>query len=440
MAEASFTAPPASASSSLGLARDDGPPPVGVAANRPIGDSMGGNGVSSSRASFRPGDGRATSPGGSTRGRISVEKAQLGGGARLDLLRIKTKVERQMDETMPTRLKRFCQTDLCTNLLSSLLMYLVSHFLTEVAQRREAREKEQMEKGAGAFPDNTAGRKSSSEIAEERDYHLHCVGETYARVVVGNKDLSQDTQKERMFWEELLRFLNLAMAEAFVDQRHNAEIERELGRIFRGSSFNLTARQQEDAARSAMIVDRIPLKELYARKTDEDVLRSRRFILDVRKKPTLSEPLTALAAQRTPLLRQLMPTPKEVFQRAMAARAADALAATQAAADDAAFVAPAPSEVGTPRDSPSVEMAARSPRLAAKPSAASSPRLGRTAALTPTQVRLPVLLPVRRAALPRDLASTPRARRALARAEGADRRRIEQPVLHAASREPAVLA
>jgi len=60
--------------------------------------------------------------------------------------------------------------------------------------------------------------------------------------------------------------------------------------------------------------------------------------------------------------------------------------------------------------------------------------------LTPTQVRLPVLLPVRRAALPRDLASTPRARRALARAEGADRRRIEQPVLHAASREPAVLA
>ena len=233
MAEASFTAPPASASSSMSLApaRDDVPPPVGVAANRPIGDSMGGNGVSSSRASFRPGDGRATSPGGSTRGRISVEKAQLGGGARLDLLRIKTKVERQMDETMPPRLKRFCQTDLCTNLLSSLLMYLVSHFLTEVAQRREAREKEQMEKGAGAFPDNTAGRKSSSEIAEERDYHLHCVGETYARVVVGNKDLSQDTQKERMFWEELLRFLNLAMAEAFVDQRHNAEAERTLLRV-----------------------------------------------------------------------------------------------------------------------------------------------------------------------------------------------------------------
>lgn len=437
------------------------PPPSLSRANN-AGNPTAASSARSSRTSFRtgePGSAVPATPGGSARG--DNRRVGAPGGMKLDLLQVKTRVERQMDETMPPRLKRFVQTDLCTNLLASLLMYLVSHFLTQVAERREERERKQADKDGGmsassaselvaAALDPGTARRSSGELAEERDLHLDSVSEAYARVIVGNKDMSQDAQKDRAFWEELLRFLNLAMAEAFVDQRHSAEIERELGRIFRGSSFNLTARQQEQAARATVTVDNIPLKELYERKTDEDVLRARRFILDVRKRPSLTEPLTALATQRTPLLRQLMPTPKEVFSRTMAARAAGMVTgrAAHPAATAAATGAPAaamdafalqsgpssstvtasahrPRDVAARGDTP-----VRSPRLvAAKTSASPSPRVPkpRSGASTPTM--LPVLLPTRRTELPRHLSSTPRAQRAMARAETSARNRREQPVL-----------
>mmetsp|Transcript_14064 Transcript_14064/g.38013 ORF Transcript_14064/g.38013 Transcript_14064/m.38013 type:complete len:406 (+) Transcript_14064:117-1334(+) len=224
-----------------------------------------------------------------------------GDGNEFNLALTKAKIMKAMDErTVSNLFKRFYGSDLCDRLLKTLLLYFVAMFQMDwVIKTMERSRKQHLE---GFNPSLVAARirELSDEVAALR----MDISPIYAELLL--KYASYDKgQQDRQFFETLYGMLIAVLDDSFQRLNKKADIEREIGAIFRTKHFNLYKRRNMPP-RS---VDTLAVKELYALKheTANRVLNARMLASLFEKPPSIG--VTVASVTNSPLISQFLTSP-----------------------------------------------------------------------------------------------------------------------------------
>jgi len=212
----------------------------------------------------------------------------------------KGKVAKGFDEKIPPQFRKFYTSQQYDVILQTLMLYFTAMFQLEwVIKTMERARKQHLE---GYNPYTVAQR--IRELEEEVEKLRLELSPLYSQLILKYSSYAKP-QQDRMFFESLYTTLNAVLDEAFGRLGKKAEIEREVGALFRSKHFNMGQRHNQPA-RS---VDTLSCKELYAIKheTTNRALNARMLASLFEKPPTIG--VTVASVTNSPLISQYIMSP-----------------------------------------------------------------------------------------------------------------------------------
>lgn len=168
----------------------------------------------------------------------------------------KAKVYRVLaaDENVPGPFKKFFNTPLYDRLINALLLYFTTRFQNEwLTKAMDKARKQHLE---GYNPYQVAAKLQ--DLEEEQEQQKVEISPIYSEIILKHSNF-QKPQQDRIFFESLYETLIALLDDAFSKLNKRADIEREMGLLFRSRHFNLYKRKNQPP-RS---VDTLSVKELY---------------------------------------------------------------------------------------------------------------------------------------------------------------------------------
>jgi len=213
----------------------------------------------------------------------------------------KGRVIKTLDATaVPQQFRRFFASSLYDRMLQTCLLYFTAMFQLEWVIGAMDRARKQHLEGYNPYMVAQRIRELEAETAALR----LDLSPLYSQVILKFSNYEKP-QQDRKFFEALYDSMNSILDEAFERLKKRADIERELGLLFRSKHFNLYHRRNV-APRS---VDTLSVKELYALKseTENRALNARMLASLFEKPPALA--VTVASVTNSPLISQFIQSP-----------------------------------------------------------------------------------------------------------------------------------
>lgn len=263
-------------------------------------------------------------------GRDSVtHKSRLSQGVvdqRFNMEKSKQRVFKAIEETAPTRFRQFFKSALMDRFLHTAVLYFVAKFQLQALQTCGKGQHQSMQAG----PNDT---KQATELEQEMEASFAQLAPLYAHIIMTQSDY-EHTQQDKLFFESLYEATNLVLQEAFAGQRfRGAELEQELGSIFRTDKFNIARRRHE----SPQVTSLMSIREIYRLRHEPDPetgVQSMRA-LHVTHRRNRGGPASLVSVACSPIINSIIPSPREEFEQRTARRGAKASALAATAGMDA---------------------------------------------------------------------------------------------------------
>lgn len=216
------------------------------------------------------------------------------------LANAKAKLYRQLDETVPVPFKKFFNSPLYDKLVNALMLYFTSKLQHEwLTKAMDKARKQHME---GYNPYQVAAKLN--ELEEDMARQRVEVSPIYSEIILKHS-CYEKPQQDKQFFEGLYDTLIWLLDDAFFKLNKRADIEREIGLLFRSRHFNLYKRRNQPP-RS---VDTLGVKELYSIKheTTNRALNAK-LLSSLYEKPT-SLGVQVASVTNSPLITQYIQSP-----------------------------------------------------------------------------------------------------------------------------------
>jgi hypothetical protein len=183
------------------------------------------------------------------------------GGADFDfnLSTAKIKIFKSLDEKTPPNFRKFYQSSTFDRLVQTILLYFAVMFQHEWVENSMERSRKQRLEGYNPYIVGARIR----ELAEEQKQLRMEISPIYSEIILKHSSY-KNPQQDRLFFESLYESLINIADEGFHRMQKRADIEYEIGQIFRTKHFNLYKRKNQPP-RS---VDSLTVKELYTVKNE----------------------------------------------------------------------------------------------------------------------------------------------------------------------------